>query len=93
MNLIEVKAQTNYRLFVRYDDGACGYVDLSDFVGKGVFAAWATPGIFEQVSLAQAGHPEWPGGLDLCPDFLYMQLMGKRPEQVFPALNHIPAHA
>jgi hypothetical protein len=93
MNLIEVKAQTNYRLFVRYDDGACGYVDLSDFVGKGVFAAWATPGIFEQVSLAQAGHPEWPGGLDLCPDFLYMQLTGKRPEQVFPALNHIPAHA
>jgi len=93
MNLIEVKAQANYRLFVRYDDGACGYVDLSDFVGKGVFAAWATPGIFEQVSLAQAGHPEWPGGLDLCPDFLYMQLTGKRPEQVFPALNHIPAHA
>jgi len=93
MKLIEVKAQANYRLFVRYDDGACGYVDLSDFVGKGVFAAWATPGIFEQVSLAQAGHPEWPGGLDLCPDFLYMQLTGKRPEQVFPALNHIPAHA
>ena len=93
MNLIEVKAQANYRLFVRYDDGACGYVDLSDFVGKGVFAAWATPGIFEQVSLAEAGHPEWPGGLDLCPDFLYMQLTGKRPEQVFPALNHIPAHA
>jgi hypothetical protein len=93
MNLIEVKAQTNYRLFVRYDDGACGYVDLSDFVGKGVFAAWATPGIFEQVSLAEAGHPEWPSGLDLCPDFLYMQLTGKRPEQVFPALNHIPAHA
>lgn len=93
MNLIEVKAQQNYRLFVRFDDGLSGAVDLSQFVGKGVFAAWETPGIFEQVSLAEAGHPEWPGGLDLCPDFLYMQLTGKRPEQVFPALNHIPAHA
>ena len=93
MNLIEVKAQPNYRLFVRYGDGACGDVDLSGFIGKGVFAAWNNPDVFEQVSLAEAGHPEWPGGLDLCPDFLYMQLTGKRPEEVFPALKDIPAHA
>ncbi len=93
MNLIEVKAQPNYRLFVRYGDGACGDVDLSGFAGKGVFAAWNNPDIFEQVFLAEAGHPEWPGGLDLCPDFLYMQLTGKRPEQLFPALKDILAHA
>jgi hypothetical protein len=43
MNLIEVKAQPNYRLFVRYGDGACGDVDLSGFAGKGVFAAWNNP--------------------------------------------------
>jgi hypothetical protein len=43
MNLIEVKAQSNYRLFVRYGDGACGDVDLSGFAGKGVFAAWNNP--------------------------------------------------
>ena len=93
MNLIEVKAQSNYRLFVRYGDGACGDVDLSGFAGKGVFAAWNNPDIFEQVFLAEAGHPEWLGGLDLCPDFLYMQLTGKRPEQVFPAWKDIPVHA
>ena len=93
MNLIEVKAQTNYRLFVRYDDGVCGDVDLSGVVGKGVFVAWNNPDIFEQVFLAEAGHPEWPVGLDLCPDFLYLQLTGKRPEQVFPAWKDIPVHA
>ena len=68
-------------------------MDLSGFVGKGVFVAWNNPDVFEQFSLAEVGHPEWPGGLDLCPDFLYMQLTGKRPEQVFPAWRDIPVHA
>jgi hypothetical protein len=93
MKLIEVRARPHYHLFVRYDDGLSGEIDLSAFVGKGVFSAWQRRGVFEQVYLAEAGHPEWPGGLDLCPDFLYMQLTSKRPEQVFPALNHIPTHA
>ena len=78
MNLVEVRAVKNHHLFVRYEDGSSGEVDLSGFVGKGVFTAWERPGVFEKVTLADAGHPEWPGGLDLCPDFLYMQLTGKR---------------
>lgn len=93
MELIEVKAKKPYQLFVRYDDGLSGEVDLARFAGKGVFAAWEEPGVFEQAFLAEAGHPQWPGGLDLCPDSLYMQLSDKRPEEVFPALNHIPTHA
>jgi hypothetical protein len=93
MNLIEVKPKAHYRLFVRYDDGASGTVDVSGFVGRGVFAAWLEPGVFEQVCLAEAGHPEWPGGIDLCPDAIYMRLTGKRPEEVFPSLKNLPAHA
>jgi len=93
MTLLEVKPQKNFRLFVRYDDGTSGDVDLSTYAGRGVFSAWQEPGIFEQVRLADAGHPEWPGGIDLCPDALYMQLTGKSPEQVFPTLNRLPAHA
>lgn len=93
MNLIEVIPKEKFRLFVRYDDGACGVVDLSSYAGKGVFAQWFEPGVFQQVRLAEAGHPEWPGGIDLCPDALYLQLTGKRPEEVFPMLNHLPVHA
>lgn len=93
MNLIEIKPEKNFHLFVRYDDGTSGVVDLRGFVGKGVFVAWEVPGTFEKVYLAEAGHPQWPGGLDLCPDALYLQLTGKRPEQVFPALSHISTHA
>lgn len=93
MNLVEVRPKENYRLFVRYDDGASGDVDLSAYAGKGVFTAWLEPGVFEKVVLAQAGHPEWPGGVDLCPDAIYMQLTSKRPEEVFPSLLHRTARA
>ena len=93
MNLVEIQPRKNFRLFVRYDDGISGEVNLSGFVGKGVFSAWEAPEAFEKVWLAEAGHPEWPGGIDLCPDSLYMQLTGKTPEQVFPTLKQIPTHA
>ena len=82
MNLVEVRPEKNFRLFVRYNDGVSGDVDLSAYLGKGVFRAWEEPGLFEKVRLAAAGHPEWPGGIDLCPDALYMQLkdrMGDNP--------------
>lgn len=93
MKLVELSPRDGYKLFLRYEDGACGEVDLSSFAGRGVFSAWLNSGFFEQVFLADAGHPEWPGGLDLCPDALYMKLTGKSPEEVFPALRNLHAHA
>lgn len=93
MKLVEIRPKENYRLFVRYDDGVSGDVDLSAYAGRGVFAAWQEPGVFDQVRLADAGHPEWPGGIDLCPDAIYMKLTGKRPDQVFPSLQHLSTHA
>lgn len=93
MNLVEVKPRSHFHLFVRFDDGSSGELDLSAYAGRGVFSAWNDPGVFEQVRLADAGHPEWPGGLDLCPDALYMQLHRKEPENVFPLLRHLHANA
>jgi Protein of unknown function (DUF2442) len=93
MKLCEISPKDGYRLFLRYDDGACGEVDLSSYAGRGVFTAWLQPGVFEQVTLAEAGYPEWPGEIDLCPDALYMQLTGKSPEEVFPTLRKLPVHA
>lgn len=93
MKLLELAPREGYKLFLRFEDGACGEVDLSSFAGRGVFAAWLRPGFFEQVILTKDGHPEWPGEIDLCPDALYMRLTGKRPEDVFPALRQLHAHA
>jgi hypothetical protein len=59
----------------------------SSLAGKGVVAAWNRPGHFEAVAVSGEGAVEWPGEIDLCPDALYLQMTGKRPDEVFPALQ------
>lgn len=93
MKVAEISPRGGYVLYLRFEGGAAGEVDLSDFAGKGVFASWLEPGVFNQVRVAEEGHVEWPGNIDLCPDMLYMRLTGKRPEEIFPKLRNIPAHA
>ncbi len=38
--IVACKAKPNYILWVRFDDGLEGEVDLSDKVGQGIFKAW-----------------------------------------------------
>ena len=93
MKLVELSPRENYGLFLRYEDGTEGVMDLSSLAGRGVFALWLEPGVFEQAKLPDSGVPEWLGELDLCSDSLYMQLTGKSAEEIFPNLRSIPAHA
>lgn len=82
---IEVRALPDYRIWLRYDDGAQGEVDLSDFAGRGVFRVWQDPAVFRAVKLGSHGAIEWSPGLDLCPDAMYLRLTGKTVEEAFPA--------
>ena len=91
--LLEVRALADFRLWVRYDDGAQGEVDLSDLACRGVFSAWRQPGSFESVKLGSHGELIWGDEIDLCPDSVYMRLTGKPPEEVFPSLNRVPVDA
>jgi hypothetical protein len=93
MKLLELSPREKYRLFLRYEDGTEGVVDLASLAGRGVFASWLVPGVFEQCRLSDAGVPEWPGELDLCADSLYLQLTGKSAGEIFPNLRRIHAHA
>ena len=88
-----VKVLESYRVELMFADGVCGIVDLSDLVGKGVFALWHDYRTFEQVRIGSSGELVWGGQIDLCPDALYLRTTGKRPEDVFPALRHETAHA
>lgn len=89
--LLAVRSLPNYHLWLQYDDGTTGEVDLSDLAGRGVFEAWTQPGVFESVSIDEHGAIAWDAELDLCPDSLYLRLTGKHPEDVFPSLR--AAHA
>ena len=93
MRITEAAPREHFRLFLRFEDGTAGEVDLSGFAGRGVFAAWQEPGVFEEVHVTDAGGVEWPGELDLCPDALYMQLTGRSAEEVLPSLRSLASHA
>ena len=72
-----VRTRPGYRLWVRFADGVEGEVDLSDLVGKGVFASWKDPREFVRASVDQeSGSVVWPGGIDVAPDALYHDIGG-----------------
>ena len=91
VRVIGVKVLPHYKVWLTYDDGVTGEVDLSRLVGKGVFAAWNDPRVFEQVRIGDSGELRWGDSLDLCPDALYLRLTGQSPEQLFPALHELHA--
>jgi hypothetical protein len=84
---IEVRPLPGHRLYLRYDDGVEGEVDLSDLAGRGVFALWDEPGAFENVSIGGRREVRWSDTVELCPDALYLEITGKSPEDVFPNLK------
>lgn len=65
---IAVKPLPDFRIWLRYDDGVEGIVDLSDLAGRGVFAAWNDRRFFEAVRLGSHGAIEWGAEIDLCAD-------------------------
>jgi hypothetical protein len=91
--ITKVNVLPGYRLELEFDDGVCGVVDLSEAVGKGVFALWRDPLVFEQVRIGSSGELVWGEQIDLCPDALYLKVTGKKPEDLFPALRNQPTHA
>lgn len=75
-DVIEVEARPNFRVWVRFEDGLDGEVDLSDLAGRGVFKRWIDdPSEFAQVAVdPESGTIVWPGGLDVAPDRLYRDI-------------------
>lgn len=48
---VGVRALEPYRIWLRYDDGVEGELDLSYLAGDGVFAAWEDQSFFSAVRL------------------------------------------
>lgn len=90
---IEVKALPKHRLWLRYDDGVEGEVDLSNLAGRGVFEAWDDPAFFASVRLGPHGEIQWGDTIDLCPDATYIRLTGKSPEELFRRLKQAEVDA
>jgi hypothetical protein len=83
---VEVKALSDYRIWVRFADGVAGAVDLSHLAGRGVFSLWQDYANFQKVHLGPSGEIAWSDEVELCPDSMYLKLTGKNLEEVFPNL-------
>ncbi|MBI4662727.1 MAG: DUF2442 domain-containing protein [Verrucomicrobia bacterium] len=80
------KVLENDRIWLRFDDGVQGETDFTPNVGRGVFAPWANYSFFRQAAIGEQGRTlAWPGELDFCADALWLQVAGKRPEDLFPS--------
>jgi len=69
-----VKALSDYRLEIIFDDDTMGVVDLSDFVELGpVTEPLQDPAFFARV-FVEMGVPTWPNGCDIDPINAQMKL-------------------
>lgn len=73
--IVACKPKTQYRVWIRFDDGLEGEVDLSDLVGKGVFEAWESVEFFNQVRVdPRTDTLAWGDDIDLDPYVLREKL-------------------
>lgn len=78
-DIVEVRYLGEYRIFLRFDDGVSGELDLSTLINfEGIFESLKDFDNFAKIAL----HPElgtifWPNGADLDPVVLYYQVTGE----------------
>lgn len=75
LNVTRVEPRGGYRLWLQFNDGAEGVVDLGDELNGPVFEPLREPAEFARVRV----DPEirtiaWPNGADFAPEFLREQL-------------------
>jgi hypothetical protein len=69
--LVDVRHVRDHVVYLCFDDGLAGEVDLSGYVGRGpIFQPLADESFFKQVSI-QGGTLAWPNGADIAPERLY----------------------
>ncbi|MDR2204828.1 MAG: DUF2442 domain-containing protein [Flavobacteriaceae bacterium] len=71
------KALSGYRLWVEFDDGVDGVIDLHEWKGKGVFEAWNDERNFQSFKITDHKKIEWSEDIDMDPDAFYLQLINK----------------
>jgi hypothetical protein len=85
VRIVACEARPNYILWIRFDDGVEGEVDLSDLVGRGVFKAWENPEFWKSVKVDPESETVcWGEEIDLDPYVLKEDVLKtKKPRHPF----------
>jgi hypothetical protein len=78
-DVVEVKPEPQYCLFVRFKDGLAGRAQLRREELTGALAPLRDERFFERVFI-DYGAVAWPGEIDLAPDAMYAQVAGQLQE-------------
>ena len=68
-----------YRIWVRFDDGLRGELDLAHLVDTGMYKWWKDRRLFESVRVSPHGEIVWytpDHDIDFCPDWAYREITG-----------------
>ena len=81
-DVVAVRPLDGLRLWLRFEDGTEGIVDLEGRVRfVGLLKSLERPEFFREVTVNRdSGTVEWPGEIDLDPDVLYAWAHGTTPE-------------
>ena len=70
--IVEVKPLAGYKLWLRFEDGVTGVVDLSNELWGPMFEPLKDQALFAQARVdPELDTVTWPNGADLAPEFLY----------------------
>jgi hypothetical protein len=79
--ITKAEARPGYKLFIEFEDGVKGIIDLSKWKGKGVFECWNKEENFKSFIITQDKKLLWNENIDMDPDTFYLQLIGKNFEE------------
>ena len=77
VDVIQARHLGGHRLWLRFEDGLEGAVDLRRDLRGPVFEPLRDPAFFAQFHV-DLGTVNWPNGADFAPEFLYERLMRAR---------------
>ena len=84
MRITACKAEDDYKLWLRFDDGLEGGVFLGNLLEIGAFQLWRDVREFEKVSVdPETATVTWEGGIRLDSDILYHDVQGE-PDSAVP---------
>lgn len=67
-----VEPLEDYQLALEFQTGERRILDMKPYLSRGIFIRLQNPALF-QAARVEAGSVEWPGGLDLSYDTLYLE--------------------
>ncbi len=81
VHVTEARWVRGRRVWLRFDDGLEGEVDLASHLDGEVFEPLRAPAYFRKLKIGEGRTLCWPNGADLAPEFLHALVAKAAPKQ------------